>query len=219
MALYKKAEFAAKCGLSPGNLGNYIKREKVKVMDNGMIDDSELVNIEFLKRRESQGKTAKMTDSAEKTPVKATKSGKKAKSETNQPENRENGEITRQNTPDPDALLQLNKEQKRISIENMQYEQQMKIMQIQKIQGKTIPTELVKLAIAAAFKATHQGFKHYIESLITDIAQSHKMNINQQAEWKGKAIQALNRQISSNNDAYIKAIDNIVNEYTQVKAA
>ena len=53
LTLISKTEFGKQCGLSPGNLSNYIARGQVIVIDN-KIDISKIENIEFLDKRKNK---------------------------------------------------------------------------------------------------------------------------------------------------------------------
>lgn len=57
MALYTRVEYAGLCGVSSGDLSNYVKRQKVYVSkdDEGgeMIDDQLPANAEFLRKRKA----------------------------------------------------------------------------------------------------------------------------------------------------------------------
>ena len=53
LILLSKTEFGKRCGLSPGNLSNYIARGQVIVTDN-KIDISKIENIEFLDKRKNK---------------------------------------------------------------------------------------------------------------------------------------------------------------------
>jgi hypothetical protein len=206
MALHKKAEFARICHLTTGNLTKYITRKKVTERPDGMFDDADLVNAEFIKRRKEMQETKesgeKPTETPGKTPKMKRKPGKTPETPGTEPSA-------------PGEMYALDVGRKKAQIESAEAERQLKMFQIQRMQGKLIPTDLVKIAFTTAFRAVNTGFKQTVDDLLTEIAAKYRLNVNEMAEEKGRAIRMINDSINRNADTFKSEIANIISEYSQ----
>lgn len=179
---HKRKEFAALCGLTPGNLSNYIKAGKVVIV-NGLIDDKTEQNAYFLSRRQQQPPNKGVAKPPRKNAMTIKQPNKldvdKAKEQI--------------------ASYKLDQEKKAadIALRN----QQAKLMQLKqgKILGEYIPTDMVRLLFNQHFRSLSLTLKDGIDQFITRIAQKAKMGQNDIAELRKSMIEMLNKSIDRAN--------------------
>lgn len=197
MALIERKEFAARCGMTQGNLSNYIQRGKVILEDNGLVDDQHPDNVLFASKR--VGKTSKLK------PMKTAK-GKKGKFTPNTDRDKKLGE-----------RMKLESLKKTTEVERMQHEIALKELQFAKMSGKVIPTELVKRLFAQHFKSMTMAFKQAADLLLVEFGKKAKMNRNDIAEMKGALVTVINRAVEDGTKATGKTLASIVTEHSQQK--
>ena len=202
MALLTKKEFAGRAGLTTRELAVYVKRKKVMMLESGLIDDSFQMNIDFINRHASKKKHSAEARKPQAERKAEPKTAEQQKKETNQTE-----------------LLDLEKEQKQLSIEGKKKEVALLEQRIRKINGELIPTDLVKLTFGHVFRELAISAKQEIDKLITDISKKAKLNGNQTAELRGSMIRVINQSINNGTNNAAKNLQNIISEYSVNKTA
>lgn len=205
MGLLPKKEFAEKCGIQTKVLSVYIKRGKVVVTDSGMIDDTNLVNQQFIKNQELIPR--KKTRVSENAPVVLDEKPQKAQKRENKNDNDKK----------LDERFDLDTEKKRMEIEKLQRESRVAEAQHQKLMGKMLPTDPVKTLFIQTIKAYTVSFRQAAEKIIMEFATINKMNRNDLAQMRGELITAINRAAEEGNAESKKAVIGIIREYSQAK--
>jgi hypothetical protein len=204
MALMSKKEFAGKCGMKTKQLAVYIKRGKVLVDDEEMIDDNNLQNVDFYKHHSSKPKrtTEIKSEGVAKPKTKPVKASKK--------EQREQSEKT-------ETLYDLEKEKKSLDIETNRKRNELLSMELAKKSGKLIPTSDVKALFAQHSKSITVSFGQFIEGFLSEIGKRSKLNANQIAEMRGRMIVMLNQSVDEAVDSTRKSLENLRSELSNAK--
>jgi len=205
MGLLTKKEFAEKCGIQTKVLSVYIKRGKVIVSGSGIIDDTNLVNMQFVKNQELIPR--KKTRVSENEPVVLSEKPQKA-----QKREKKNDNHTKL-----DERFDLDTEKKKMEIEKLQRESRVAEAQHQKLMGKMLPTDPVKTLFIQTIKAYTVSFRQAAEKIIMEFAAINKMNRNDLAQMRGELISAINRAAEDGNTESKKAVNGIIREYSQAK--
>ncbi len=216
--IYKRSHFAKLCGLTTGNLSNYINRGLVLVKEDQTIDTDEFLNEDFLKSRQEKLKE-KYKESGEtppeilEKPKKSTKKkAKKKKSETWEIENIQSPEPKQDNSTE--AYESLDRRLKKQELLKKEAETRLLNMKEEKLKGEHIPTELVRSIILQQSQSFITAFKNSIEDFITLSAKKSNMNVNEIAEARGKITKMINESANKAIVIAKKGVANIVNEYS-----
>jgi hypothetical protein len=201
MAFYPKKEWCELCGVTVGNLHNYINRGKTIMTADGMFDDSEPKNALFLKTRLEllSGKSNEVKeDKAEKA-----KEPKKSTTKA-EPKAKESG--------DGDSYS-LERRLKKQELLKKEAETRLLNLKEEKLKGEHMPTEMVKSIVVQLSQSFITAFKDSMEDFITIVGKSKGMNVNEIAEYRGKLSKMINQASVKSVDIAKKSINNIVNEY------
>lgn len=201
MALFSKGEFAKLCGMKASAFSNAIARGKVKVNENGMIDDKEEVNASFFKTKlaEQRNKLAADTGDDEQEDTATDFVNDKA-----------------QAIAGPDTVgdaYALSKQQQQMQIKKLTEEVDILKIKKEKMQGEVIPTELVKMVIVQHSKSIVSEFYNASDSLLMKISKIKGLNRNEVAELRGELVGVINIAVNDSIVNSKKMIKNIVNEY------
>lgn len=233
MGLFSKKEFGAMVGMNTRALSVYIKRKKVVVGDNDMIDDKHHVNADFLIRRKDDisqpdvqdAKESLQTNSAEEalpTPVpdkrKAPKPGKAGKKGKPKPPAPRGPAKTPAQTRQAESLYQLEKEYKETGIEKTKAESELLAMKRDRLKGLVIPTDIVRMLFVQHSKAIVVGFEQGVEKLMLEIAKKARLGRNDMAELRGKLIKIINTSVDTAVETSKKNVKNLVEEYSSARA-
>jgi hypothetical protein len=200
MALHTKREFAAMCGLTTGNLTNYIKRGQV-IASGDYIDDGIEGNRNFFLKRTKVSPNA-LLDGEVKEPE-----YNQDVPEVKEPESRLSKEEF--------IFLQ----QKKLLAEIAQKEAVTALnrVKLDKINGILMPTELVKIVFIQHNKSLLTELKNACENIVTLFAKKRDLSSQEIAEIRGEVIQALNEGMLKSAELSKKNINNIVAEYSETK--
>lgn len=212
MALMKQAEFAQKCGIKRNYLGVNIKRGKAILNEDGLIDDSNVINKLFLekclakpKKAENEGISRQNTSDLvatapeQMTPPKVKKS--RAKADDKKIEER----------------FDLDSEKKRMEIEKLRRESRMADVQHEKAMGKLVPTDPVRNLFMQTIKAYTMSFKQGAEKILTEFAKKSKLSRNDMAEIRSALLEIINEASEQGIAESKKSVMSIVREYAQTK--
>jgi hypothetical protein len=210
MALHLRAEFAKICGLSTGNLSNYIKRGKV-ILSGDYIDDSIPQNKEFLEKRgvkaspQSSSATTKKprVDRPQITPLEVEGLG-----DPDIPEDDEDDS-------GGESLHLLSKKRQKVEIRKKNRETVLLELKIKKQRGEVIPTELVKDAFGQFSRRMAIEFKNSVDQILTELTKKKDFNLNEIAELRGLMLSSINLSVESGVHIAKKDIDNIVNQHIE----
>lgn len=220
MAFLSKKEFSDLCGIPTNALAVYVKRKKV-VLSGEFVDDTLPKNKAFLKKKSVAKKRKSVaTDSKPKTESKKQNSNNLPKNpapnlpvyKKDPPEPKP--QIT---DPEPDSTFLL--EQEKLTLQNTQLERANEIAQIkiEKLRGDVIPTDIVKNTFMQHFKSITTSFHQGADNVLIKIAQKYDLSRQEVANYRGELISIINDCVKDAVEESKKSIQNIVNEYSQVK--
>jgi len=92
-------------------------------------------------------------------------------------------------------------------------------LKIQKLNGEIIPTELVTLVFAQHFKSITDSFYHAADNYIAVVAKRFGGKQEDISFVRGELIKLVNKAVQDSIKESKKNVDNIVNEYSQRRAA
>ena len=121
--------------------------------------------------------------------------------------------------PDGKKITQADLERSKLILDNEKKEKEIEKLKIQiaKLNGEVIPTELVKLVLIQNNKAQLVNFKQGADNLLIEFIAMKGLSSKEQAILKGKIIAIAN---TSNENAIkdsMKQIKNIINEYSSTR--
>ncbi len=199
MALHLKSDFAKICGLTTGNLTNYIKRNKV-VLSGDYVDDTVHCNSDFLLKRFDFVKEKPVVEKKVNEPNVSSPEIKIPKP----------GKIS---TPD-DSVYGVEKQLRVQELEKKTVETRLLELKEKKLQGELIPTELVKAVFAQQTQSFITSFNNSIQDMLTLFSKKHTLNTNEISEMRGGIACIINESVDKAVDLTEKNIRNIVNEFT-----
>lgn len=215
MALFKKAEFAAECGVSRAHVSMAIKRTKVIVGADGMIDSENPINRLYkdscAQNAAEKGKPEKVAETSKK---RAPLPGK-SKAASKKPERQENPELQERIS----EKFTIDRLEKQSRIAKINLEAELMQMKQRKLSGQLMPTDMVFNLIRQLSQSMLVGFSNGLDALVTDVAKSAKLDRNEVAEMRKRVRSMINKVIDNSIDDAKRNVDNIVAENSQQKAA
>ena len=208
MALFKKAELAAECGITKAYISMALKRGKLIDTADGEIDSNNPVNAAFIaqqKERKSAGKTAKMPEKPGKTPKK-----KPSKKQTEISESEPVAKVVSEK-------FEVDIGEKRARTAKIQQEMRLAAMKEMKLTGQLIPTDLVSNTIRQLMQAVMVSFNDASDALIVDVAKRLKIDRAQLADLRSRLKHITNEAVDRSVSEAQKNIQNIVQEHSQAK--
>lgn len=210
MALYKRKEFAEKCGVKKAYLTTYIGRGKV-ILTGKMIDDSIPENAYFMKVR-----TDKIAVEGEKGEPKGPKKPSKILTEAEvQDTEGSKAEESMKDEEEKRNMYNLGLEKKKLDIEKVKEDIEIAKLKREKLSGELIPTDLVKIIFATHSKSITTGFHQGVENILSQIAKQAGLDREQIAKIRGNLIDIINKGIKTAGTTSRKDLANVVAEYSQ----
>lgn len=209
MPLYSKKEFADLCGLSTGNLSNYAKRGKI-IYSGDYIDDTLDLNASFLAMRQGNFPKDKIKEKEEKPIVEVKKNNTIALNHQNTGPNTAIDQAS-------NAILQLNTQKIETQISKMKMEMEKLRLQNSKFMGEVVPTGLIKPVILQHNQSILTESKNTIDNILRIFAKKHSLDAVEVAEIKSQYIPELNNMIKKASFLTIKAVNNIINDFSEQK--
>lgn len=201
MAFLNRQEFAKRCGLPTNALSVYVSRGKV-VYSGEFIDDSIEPNKTFLaKRIDKNADQVEITEGPEIV--------KTENSNTTPPK-------IKKATGDASFLV-LEKRLKGLDADKREKEIEKLELQIAKLNGESIPTELAKMVIVQLSKSYMTAMVQNNESIITEMAAIKGFSSKEVAELRGKNIKTVNKFNDKVLTESKKMIESIVNKYSDTR--
>lgn len=208
MALFTKKEFCASYKIKSGDLSNYIKRKKI-ILTGELIDEGDPVNVIFIQKRAkniditpviSSPKPEKPSINIEVEEKKDTKSrgvSKKERVELN--------------------YAELEKQKKLADLMKVEVDTVHRQLQIDKLQGNSIPTDLVKGLISTLSKQFIASFKDGADGFLIEISKRKSLSNTELAELRGVLISIINSSSAKSITESKRQMKTIVNEYSEKK--
>lgn len=211
MALYKKAEFAEFCGVTKAHISMGIKRGKILVQEDDMVDSENDLNRLYKAKCNENGirkqEPEKVAEIAEKPTLRA----KKEKA----PRPRADSTLKKR----LEEKFDIEVEEKRARINKIHQEAQMSRLKEMKLTGQLIPTDLVYGTVRQLSQSLLMNFKNQLEAMITDISKIARLDRKQSAEMRKQIKEHLNIALNTSVDDAQRNIENITREYSQAKRA
>jgi hypothetical protein len=183
MALHSKADFAKLCGLTTGNLTNYIKRNKV-IMSGDYIDDQLQINKDFLLSRQS--KSAPKYE----PPLPVLRSVRPDTGD--QDEEDEEDQDDEDSDQGEDSGYALNKKKLKKQIAKLEVDTRLQELKEEKMRGELIPVDLVINVFRAHTQSIVTSMKDGIEDLLINFSVEARLKGDQLASLRGKMVGILN---------------------------
>jgi hypothetical protein len=210
MALFRKAEFAAECGVSKAHVSMAIKRSKVVPNDDGMIDTDLGVNAAYkLKCREDQEKRVQPLAKPEGKPERKERAKKEKPARAAQP--KLDPEVRKNITRKQEVELQ----EKEAKIRKLEQEMRLSQMKEGKMAGKLIPTDLVASTIRQLMQSVTVSFSDGADALLNDVAKELKIDRQKMAGVRKKLKNVVNEAVSRAVSDAQKNVTNIIQEHSQ----
>ncbi|MCE3278006.1 MAG: hypothetical protein K0S44_197 [Bacteroidetes bacterium] len=207
MALHTKKQFAELCGLATNALAVYIKRQKITLTKDDKIDDSEEKNADFLKKRRE--KTGVVIPLKVEVPEKKDASPTQDSSKKNKRTPASNGNL---------SGYELDKELKQAELNKKIADTEHRQLQIEKLRGELIPTEIVKPLFIQHSESIKVAYNEASENLIVIISQKKQLSSVEVADLRKQLVSIVNKSVDAAIAATKKGIKNIVEEYSASKA-
>jgi hypothetical protein len=207
MALHKRTEFASLCGLSPGNISNYIKRGKI-ILSGDYIDDTIPENKTFLDKR--KGTIVKLEIEREEDEENEIPNVQRPNKKTPPAPNVSN-------TDEVATYLSLDRIKKALDIEKITEEIQLLKIKKEKLHGEVLPTQLIKTVFIQHSASITTSFKDGIENLLLEISKTKGLSRNETAELRGKMIKIINTSVNDAVSMSQKLVKSIVSEFAVKK--
>lgn len=188
MALYTKSDFAKHCGLTTGNLTNYIKRNKV-LMSGDYIDDQEPINKEFLEKRKAKAELKYEPPAPPKLRMIRPDPGT-----PDLPEAEEDDD----DTPPPaeeDNAATLYKQKLKADIDKKHREIALLKLREEKIRGEVVPVDIITNVFRAHTQSIVTAQKDGIEELLINLSVEARLKGEQLARLRGKMVDILNKAV------------------------
>jgi hypothetical protein len=191
MRYYNKKQFAELAGKSTRELAVYIQRRKVIIVDD-KIDVLDTTNAAFLNKN---GVSLPDVDKSESA-------------------------ITSTHTsyPDDDEITDYavsDKKYRHYMAQVKEKEDRLKALQISKLQGEVIPSELIKPLFQQYSQSVLTEVKNMYEEQLRYISKKYSIGLNEVAEIKGKLNDGLNEAIDRARKQTAKSIVNIVENFKE----
>lgn len=90
-------------------------------------------------------------------------------------------------------------------------------LQVQKMEGQLIPTDLMKTVMPMMAKAIMVATENELETFITDMAKKYNMSSADIAHYRSKIPDTLNRISNESVNSALKDIHNIVADYSETR--
>lgn len=201
MGLFKQAEFAKKCGIHQAYLTVNRKRKKV-IVENGMVDDTNPINIIFMQKCLSRPRKEVPLDSKNAVAPPRGDKPKKVKPSKNERTKYDDG-------------FDLDLERKQIEIERAQIGKQLMQSKLGKESGALIPFEAVKMAMDQHLRDITTFVGQGLQNLLTEFSHKAKLNLNQKGEMDSSMKRIVNDSINRAIDATNIALRNIQKEFSK----
>lgn len=202
MSFHKVTEFAKLCGVGRHYVYEYIKRGKV-IKSGDFIDDTIYENRKFMEER-------KVKIPLETLPAPKIEAPPKKKHEA------PNIQVTATKGKSNFSLSDLDQAKKEAEIQVLHARNEKLQIEIQKLRGQSIPTQLVKNVFAVFGKEIMNRYKDSATILLGEFLHKTKASAQVSAEMNGRLIDLINE---AQSDAVEKSKIEIQNIISQTKVS
>lgn len=205
MAFYTRTEFCKLFEIDHGYLSTYIGRKKI-ILSGEFIDDTVQANADWIrKRKEKLGKKVQLPSM--ETPKADLFTAETTKNTPNTSNNTPPGQT---NYDLDNEIKQLEAEKKRQDIENMR-------LKNEKLQGKLMPTDLVKVLFSEYTQSNTTSFMENVNVFLQKLFLKKDFSKEEQAQVRGDVKDMVNNSINAAVDATEKKLENILKEFQNKK--
>lgn len=215
MALHRRAEFAKICGITPGNLTNYIKRGNV-ILSGDYVDDGIEQNRLFLEKRLAT--TGKKTVPDESHPTKTEEETERPKPNVKPPRYQKES-FTTPDPPDDETttLTALSKREKKVNIQKKEEEIKLLRLKEEKIRAQVVPIDKMKDLFRMHTQSILTAQKDGIEDLLINLSGEMRISSEQLARLRGKMVEILNTAIDKAILTTKKNLSSLISDYAEKK--
>lgn len=207
MALHTKKEFADLCGIQTKDLSNYIRRGKV-ILSGDLIDMSITENSAFYEKRKTNAAPVSEIKLPQYPPgLDAPDYSKKKKVKYSEP----TSDLSER------SLFELTKLKLEKEIEEKDQKIELLKKRNEKMDGESIPTDLVKVLVAQLSKSMTASFQIGADNFLIEISTLLGITPTQMAELRGKLVVIINKGIEKSVAEARQNIKNIAEEYATKK--
>ncbi len=206
MALHSKKDFATACGLTTGNLTNYIKRGKV-LMSGDWVDDTVPDNKDFLDKR----RAAMIQEISKELKVDLPVPNVKPVQKVQPPAPDIDFKAV---APESMGGLSLSQMKTSLEIEKLKVDTRLQELKEEKIKGEVIPIVLVKQIFSAHSQSIITSQKDFIEELLINISKEAKLSGTQLAKLRGKMVKGLNEGVDKAIAITERSVKVLVDEFS-----
>lgn len=202
MALRTKADTARYLGVSIQYITTNIARGKLVENKHQLIDDQHPINKVLIEKKLDEKRNAPPPEPERK------KRGRKPKGFYDSVDT----------TPEPsiDSSLGLDAQKKQAEIIRISAATEKLKLEIQKIRGQSIPTELVQSVISSLGQAFQSAYKNGSTLLVMNIAHQTRMSPEQEAKFKTELIELINESHTNAINEAKKSIKQIIQQTKKI---
>ena len=209
MALHLKSDFAKLCGLTTGNLTNYIKRGKV-IMSGDYVDDTIAENKDFLEKRKE-----KPEPTAPEKKLRLIRPDPAPPEIPNTGDEDEDNGIDDEDSIDADGSesgYALNKKKLKKQIAKLEVDTRLQELKEEKMRGELIPVDLVKNLFRTHTQSILTSMKEGIEELLVNFSAEARLKGDQLASLRGKMVGILNGGVDKSVSTTQKNMRSLVDQ-------
>lgn len=222
MAFHSRQDFAKMCGIKTNELRMYIKRGKV-IESGEYFNDQLPENIDFLNHRQlvmeskliasAEGYVKPEPVAAVKVEVEVEKLKPVFVPKITEPVKRAQLIPVIKSAPELDgSVYGANLKKAQVSLSKVEIETKIKELEYEKLLGKNIPTEHVKVVITQLGKSFISNYKDGADSFLTEIGHRKKISSTDMAQLKLLLVEIINRSHEKAIEMAKAAVKNIIDE-------
>jgi hypothetical protein len=214
MAFLSKKEVCQKCNITAAYLNVMISRNKVFLRKDGLIDDTDYYNKDFIEKRIKANESKSLSDEKKTVEEKEIDSSNERISFI--PEKSISKEPTTISVEGASGY-DLDRLKKQLDIEKAQKDIELKEIALSKARGEVIPVEVIQGLISRLGKNYVTSFKNESEKLSTTMINRLGTSREVANKFKGDLFKCINDAIKETLDITEKELEVIVKDYTTVK--
>lgn len=227
--LIPRLDFAKHCGIESRQLSIYIKRNKVLVSENEMIDISNETNNAFYEKRKHKSKLETELPAVKLNRVVTKKTAPKKEviqttetvdefsdiAENDDAVNDIIGSISGDDIVESQAEL----EKRKVYLGNKLLEERIEIERVKKdkLHGLVVPTQLVSVVFTQHSKNIASEFKNGADDWIIRIEKKLDLSREEVASLRGGLVDVINKSVKKSVETSKKQIYSIVRQYKEVR--
>lgn len=228
--LIPRLDFAKHCGIESRQLSIYIKRNKVLVSENDMVDISNETNNAFYEKRKHKSKLEKELPKIElkKESTKKTVTKKEAPQpiepvdefeEIAENDSDDIGNSSSSNIDDDIHESYADLEKRKVFLGNKLLEERIEIERVKKdkLHGLVVPTQLVSVVFTQHSKNIASEFKNGADDWIIRIEKKLNLPREDVAKLRGELVDVINKSIKKSVETSKKQMYSIVRQYKEVR--